>query len=238
MIKSTNMKNSKDVTFTKVSLPNGWMSNMADFAVEFQGIIFPRSEHLFMWGRIKDEFINIKSRIPTINNPITAKQYFKTEVAKNSNIQKHQQQSEEDFCWMKEVVKLKLEQHPQLIDMLLGTGTDVIYEDVTARCDPNSSALFWGAAECGRNNSEVESFWIGKNSLGQILMDLRTHFWFEKSKEISFSKENSTTQGYDLTGTLSGESITARVKTNERAGHNFEIYNITSKLINKIYVKN
>jgi len=170
------MKNQQVIAFTKTSLPNGWMSNMANFSVEFEGITFPRSEHLFMWRRIKDEQKGIKARLLSINNPIHAKDYIKGEIKNNPSILKHQMLSEDDIKLMRDVVRLKLEQHPQLIRELLATSDKPIFEDVTARCNPESSALFWGAAECCRNDENIESFWIGKNILGEILMFWREHF--------------------------------------------------------------
>jgi predicted NAD-dependent protein-ADP-ribosyltransferase YbiA (DUF1768 family) len=170
------MKNTRVISFTKVSLPNGWMSNMAHFAVEFEGITFPTSEHLFQWARIKDEFKSIKGRVPHIENPMKAKEYIKGQIKENPLILKHQMLSADDVNLMRDVVRLKLEQHPSLVQQLLETDDKPIFEDVTLRCNPDSSALFWGAAECCRTQEGIKPFWVGKNMLGEILMGLRSHF--------------------------------------------------------------
>lgn len=176
----------KTINFTKARLPFGWMGNMSAFPVTFNGIIFPTSEHLFMWGRIKDEFAHIKARIPFISNPMEAKRFVKAQIKENPLILKHQMLSDSDVQWMKEVVRLKLQQHPSLLNELLQTVNAFIVEDVTARCNINSSDFFWGAAECLRDNVDgIEPFWVGKNTLGNIFMQLRCEFL-----NVEFSMNN------------------------------------------------
>lgn len=161
------------IVFTKVSLPYGWMSNMSAYKVEYNGIVFPTAEHLFQWGRIKDEFANIKAKIVSLKNPIEAKQYIKREIENNPLILKHQMLSQVDVQWMFDVVTLKFRQHEDLLKMLIDTGNLPIYEDVTNRCNPQSSAMFWGAAECLRGDKNIQPFWVGNNHLGKVLQHVR-----------------------------------------------------------------
>ena len=72
--------------------------------------------------------------------------------------------SEKDLSNMRQVLRLKIAQHPQLVDNLLATGQDEIIEDCTKR--PRGSGLFWGAAfkDCK---------WIGENWLGFLWMEIR-----------------------------------------------------------------
>ena len=66
---------------------------------------------------------------------------------------------------MKMCIRLKLEQHPQLVAELLATKDALIVEDVTKRGDKGGN-LFWGAML-------VNEEWIGQNVLGKLWMDLR-----------------------------------------------------------------
>jgi predicted NAD-dependent protein-ADP-ribosyltransferase YbiA (DUF1768 family) len=65
---------------------------------------------------------------------------------------------------MELVLWLKLEQHPDLEEKLLGTGESQIVEDCSRR--PHGSGLFWGAAL-----QDVR--WVGENRLGKLWMKLR-----------------------------------------------------------------
>jgi len=56
----------------------------------------------------------------------------------------------------------------KLIDELINTGDAWIVEDVTARGDVGGN-LFWGAML-------VDGKWVGKNTLGQLWMDLRKDY--------------------------------------------------------------
>jgi predicted NAD-dependent protein-ADP-ribosyltransferase YbiA (DUF1768 family) len=73
--------------------------------------------------------------------------------------------SPEDVDNMHLVLSLKLEQHPELKEMLAKTGEANIIEDVTAR-QSSEGALFWGMARDGE-------IWNGTNTLGNLWMELR-----------------------------------------------------------------
>jgi predicted NAD-dependent protein-ADP-ribosyltransferase YbiA (DUF1768 family) len=87
-------------------------------------------------------------------------------VAKaNTPEMRHKPCSDEDVAMMREVVRLKVAQHPQMREWLLATGHELIVEDCTRRRRGNG--LFWGAARTGPTT------WEGENMLGTIWMDLR-----------------------------------------------------------------
>jgi predicted NAD-dependent protein-ADP-ribosyltransferase YbiA (DUF1768 family) len=73
--------------------------------------------------------------------------------------------SEQDIENMNVCIRLKIEQHATIKQMLLATGNRNIYEDVSKR--NGSRHLFWGAK---RNNG----YWEGNNMLGKIWMELRS----------------------------------------------------------------
>ncbi|MEB3059530.1 NADAR family protein, partial [Parvimonas sp. D9] len=60
---------------------------------------------------------------------------------------------------------LKVDQHPNLGDLLLATGDEIIIEDCTSR--QHGSGLFWGAGK------QPDGSWNGDNVLGKLWMTLR-----------------------------------------------------------------
>ena len=73
--------------------------------------------------------------------------------------------SEQDLNNMRMCLRLKIEQHPELVDELLGTGEEEIVEDCTKR--QRGHALDWGAAQ------QEDGTWEGQNWLGELWMELR-----------------------------------------------------------------
>ena len=155
----------KEISFTKVSLPFGWLGNMAPYSIVapigllkgLDGITFRTSEALFMAMRFADQ--DIQKAIWAERSPMGAKMLAK----KHASQMVVQPRSDQDVANMRIVLKLKLDQH-KLDEDLLITGDAEIIEDCTAR--QNESGLFWGAAK-------VNGVWVGKNMLGKMWMELR-----------------------------------------------------------------
>ena len=72
--------------------------------------------------------------------------------------------SEADVENMRMRLKLKFSQNSEIRQLLLRTGEHQIVEDIGAR--RGARHLFWGAHRQGME-------WIGKNMMGQLLMELR-----------------------------------------------------------------
>ncbi len=72
--------------------------------------------------------------------------------------------TDEDLENMMLCLRLKIEQHPKLREMLIESGDAYIVEDCTNR--QRGSGLFWGAAL-------IEGHWVGENWLGELWMELR-----------------------------------------------------------------
>jgi predicted NAD-dependent protein-ADP-ribosyltransferase YbiA (DUF1768 family) len=70
-------------------------------------------------------------------------------------------------------LRLKLNQHFKLKEMLMLTGDSIIIEDSSKR--PNESGLIWGAAL-------IDGEWVGKNVLGKLWMNLREELREEMKK--------------------------------------------------------
>jgi len=148
-----------EIAFTKVKLPFGWLGNMSPFPITHGGKDWFTTEALFQALRFDDE--EIIEGIRAIKSPMTAKMAAK----KHKEAMIVEPLSDQDVENMKLCVRLKLEQHPDLVPQLLETGDALIVEDCTSR-GRRGSNLFWGAVK-------TENGWEGENKLGNIWMEIR-----------------------------------------------------------------
>lgn len=147
------------VAFTKVKLPNGWLGNMAAFPLTYEGVEWRTPEALFQALRFSDT--RIREEIRLERSPMGAKMVAKRHASEMTVVPT----SGADLDLMEKVLRLKLEQHPQLIQDLLATGDEVIIEDVSGR-PSGGRHVFWGM-------SQATGEWVGENALGKIWMKLR-----------------------------------------------------------------
>ena len=159
------------IAFTKVKLPHGWLGNMAPFPVLHDGKCWRTTEALFQALRFDDDAI--KEKIRWNKSPMGCKMAAKREKARMVVVP----QSEQDLANMEMVLRLKLDQHPDLKQKLLDTGEETIIEDCSRR--PHGSGKFWGAVL-------KDGQWIGENMLGKMWMRLR-----EELKQSALQKEKS-----------------------------------------------
>jgi predicted NAD-dependent protein-ADP-ribosyltransferase YbiA (DUF1768 family) len=150
---------SEPIAFTKVSLPYGWMGNMAPYPIVFEGKTWLTAEALFQAMRYESP--KIKNLIMRAKSPMAAKMLSKSHIGKRVIVS----QSQNDLDNMEMILRLKLDQHPLLKQELKKTGRRAIIEDATNR--PSGSGLFWGAA---LQNGK----WVGQNVLGNLWMKLRS----------------------------------------------------------------
>ena len=149
----------KDIAFTKVKLPYGWLGNMSPYPIKFGEHTYLTTEALFQALRFSDP--EIQAKIRAEKSPMAAKLVAKG-MAEDMVVE---QLSEKDVANMKMCIKLKVEQHPNLKEELLKTDKRLIVEDVTNRGNKGSN-LFWGAML-------IDGKWEGKNVLGNLWMELR-----------------------------------------------------------------
>ena len=159
--------------------PFGWMGNMSPFPVTFQKIEFRTTEALFQSLRffgwfepklaeiartgafVEDEIVE---KIRAQRSPMTAKMVAK----KHADQMVVKPCSEQDLENMRLCLRLKTEQHPELVPLLISTDPRPIIEDCTRR--QRGSGLFWGAAL-------IDGKWKGDNKLGVL--------WTERRNEMS-----------------------------------------------------
>jgi ribA/ribD-fused uncharacterized protein len=149
------------ISFTKVSLPWGWLGNMSPHPVEINGRTFPTTEHLFQSLRFSHDHPVIEE-ICSHKSPMRAKMIVKTHMSDFLITPR----SREDIENMLAVLYLKVETYPELKYKLVETESKTIIEDVTAR--PDESGLYWGA-------KLTSSGWVGKNTLGKCWMQVRDY---------------------------------------------------------------
>jgi predicted NAD-dependent protein-ADP-ribosyltransferase YbiA (DUF1768 family) len=162
----------KEIAFTKVKLPYGWMSNMSPHPIEHNGKKWRTAEALFQALRFCDS--EIQERIRAETSPIGCKLRVKAivkDLTVRGELHKRciEPMSEPDLKNMELCLRLKLKQHPKLVTDLLATRDSPIYEDVTSR-GARGTNLFWGAM---RNPNGA---WTGRNELGKMWERLRTEF--------------------------------------------------------------
>ena len=156
------------ISFTKVKRPNGWLGNMAPYQVRYDGKDWRTTEALFQALRFKDD-VAVKEEIRAVKSPMGAKMRSKRDKAKMVIVP----QSEQDLANMSMVLRLKLDQHPELKQQLLDTGDGTIIEDCGKRT--SRSSIFWGA-------TLKDGQWVGENVLGRMWTTLRDELVSQSEK--------------------------------------------------------
>jgi predicted NAD-dependent protein-ADP-ribosyltransferase YbiA (DUF1768 family) len=185
------------IAFNKTREAYGWMSNMSQHSITYDGVVFPRAEHLFIWLRLEDPSFQIRAKLCSMGNPKTAKIWSKKYIKEYPEALKFKLQSKQDVDNMRLIVQLKCEQYPELVQQLLATGDLTIYEDVTNRCSSKDSSLFWGAAYICSERENTESMWVGNNMLGKIWMKQRQRERNKLSQGIRIEEMGEYPEGYD-----------------------------------------
>lgn len=152
-----------EITITRVKEENGWLSCMSAHPVHYNGITFRTCEGLFQYLRF-DGHATVQEEIRNCPSPMGAKMIARRERAllQRDGIWDY---AESDRELMKQCLRLKLEQHPDLQQKLIETGDAVIIEDCTTH--DREAARIWGAVK-------INGEWIGQNILGQLWMELRS----------------------------------------------------------------
>jgi ribA/ribD-fused uncharacterized protein len=153
------------IVFKKVSENYGWLGNMSAYAVTYLNKEWRTTEALFQALRFADE--GIQEKIRAEKSPMAAKMRAKN----HADSMTIEPMSAQDVINMELVIRLKVQQHPELRQNLLATGDEIIIEDVTGR--KGGRHQFWGMA---KQNEE----WVGENTLGNIWMKIRSEIQTER----------------------------------------------------------
>lgn len=129
-------------------------SNFSAFAVEWEGVVWPTSEHAYQAAKFTDP--EIASRIQNALSAHDAKK-----IAHRFEDKMRPDWDDIKVVVMERILVQKLLQHPYIQRKLLETGDMEIVED-----SPTDS--FWGRGPD----------WKGENNLGKIWMKLREELRF------------------------------------------------------------
>lgn len=133
--------------------PFGAFSNLYRREIEFEGEIFATSEHAYQAGKPRKKAVRdwlMSAPSPSLL-AMAAHGLYYWDVAPGWSTSK--------FDRMRAVLRAKFEQHEDLKALLLSTGTARLVESATVDNEVNR---LWG---------EVNG--VGRNMLGQLLMELR-----------------------------------------------------------------
>ena len=154
---------SMNILIKKVADEHGWLSCMAPYTVVYNNITYRTAEALLQSLRFNTH-PEIQMELEDLTSPMGVEMIARKHRAKLNRGEKWDE-APEDLVWMKQVLRLKLEQHPELQQMLIDTGNATIIEDCTSH--DRESARFWGMVFKDEN-------WIGENILGKLWMELRS----------------------------------------------------------------
>ena len=168
----------REVTrFAGVNESAGWLGNMWDCPLAYDGVTYRTPEALFQCLRLAGSDpvkAEIRAQIIAEASPYMAKKIAKKMIIKNKIVVTLCDDA--DLRRMERCLRLKLKAKPELVPKLLATGDSIIIEDCTKRpADIEIDGMsygdrggpFWGAAL-------VDGVWRGRNQLGALWMKLRT----------------------------------------------------------------
>lgn len=140
-------------------------SNFSAFAVQYDGIVFPTSEHLYQWGKFKHLRLNsaVSRQIRLARSAHDALQIARANehlIAPNW--------MEERVDWMRWVLSEKTRQHLYVRELLRETGKREIIEN-----SPKDAFWGWGPKR------------DGLNMLGQLWMSIRSELPSEEPNNES-----------------------------------------------------
>lgn len=139
----------KRILFYRVKEPYGEFSNFAPYPLELKGKTWPTSEHYFQAQKFAGT--DYEEAVRLAGSPVTAASMGRS---RERMLRLGWEGMKEDI--MREALRAKFTQHPQLQALLLATGDAELVEHTT-------NDRYWADGGDGG----------GRNRLGQLLMELR-----------------------------------------------------------------
>lgn len=160
----------KEISFYRANeKPYGAFSNLYRRTMVFEGVEYPTSEHAYQAGKARKE--SVREWLMAAPSPsllaMAAHGLYVWDIAPDW--------SKTKFDRMRGVLRAKFSQHEDLRELLLSTGNTRLVEKATV---DNSVNRLWG---------EVNG--VGKNMLGQMLMELREELRAPKVVRTSTKKK-------------------------------------------------
>lgn len=124
-------------------------NNFSANAVEYEGVLYPTAEHAYQAAKLTNQ--EAKDAVRSAKSPLLSK-----EISSTYKEFKRAGWDEVKLEIMEIICRAKLEQHEEVREALLKSGSDIIAED-------SKEDSFWGIGADGQ----------GQNHLGKIWMKLR-----------------------------------------------------------------
>lgn len=170
--------------------PYGAFSNLYKRAIEFEGILYPTSEHAYQAGKASKPAVRdwiLSAPTPALAAMAAHGLYVWDVVPNWAQIK---------FDRMRGVLRAKFDQHADLRELLLSTGNARLVEAGTVN---NAVNRLWG---------EVDG--KGENMLGVMLMELRSLYAAQKATRTTKVKNSSDGDApKNRKGTAKRTSVTA-----------------------------
>lgn len=138
------------IYFYTTNQPYGEFSNFSKHGIELDGVWWKTTEHYFQAQKFNDAEYREKIRLAP--DPKTA-----ANLGRSRKVPLREDWETIKVEVMRKAVKKKFTTHPELRELLLGTGTEKLVENAPGD-------YYWG---CGADGS-------GKNMLGAILEEVRS----------------------------------------------------------------
>lgn len=169
--------------------PYGAFSNLYPRPIEFEGRVYPTSEHAYQAGKASKPVVRewiLSAPTPSLAAMAAHGLYVWDVVPNWAQIK---------FDRMRAVLRAKFEQHADLKDLLLSTGDARLVEAGTVN---NAVNRLWG---------EVDG--KGENTLGVMLMELRSEYARPKAKRASRSGAGARATGEKMASTSKRSTVIA-----------------------------
>ncbi len=124
------------------------LSNLSAHAVEYGGLLFPTAEHAYQASKFNGK--DVVEKIKNAKSPLLAKAIAKENLGTRAE---KPNWKENKVTTMEGILKAKLEQHDEVRDALLSTGSNEIVEN-----SPTDS--FWGCGTDGKGESHLGKIWM------------------------------------------------------------------------------
>lgn len=159
----------KEISFYRANeKPYGAFSNLYRRTIVFEGGEYPTSEHAYQAGKARKD--SVREWLMAAPSPsllaMAAHGLYVWDI--------HPDWSKTKFDRMKRVLQAKFTQHEDLRELLLSTGNARLVEKATV---DNTVNRLWG---------EVNG--VGKNMLGQLLMEVRDELRAAQNKKTQAKK--------------------------------------------------
>ena len=133
----------------------GFLSNMWECPVTFEGINYPSAEHAYQAAKYDSRVVRLE--IAALDNPVKAKRFPRL----HKNLQFDPKFDENKLRIMGTILSVKFTMSPKLGQWLVETHPHELVEEGWWHDG------FWGTCTCGKCAP-------GKNHLGKLLMEVRS----------------------------------------------------------------